>query len=113
MRPVPTGSPTAIMTRGNGRCRLLESDRGGRAGGNDQVNVQGNQLGDKGGKALILSLGPSPLNDDVFTLDIAKVTQPFAKRPDEIFLKRRGGVPQKTYPRDFLWLLRRHGRAKR
>ena len=80
------------------RCRLLDGERGGRAGGNDHVHLQGDQFGDEGRKALILSFRPAILDQDVSALDVAEFAQPFAERPDEIGLKGSGGVPEETDP---------------
>src|SRR5207302_8738304 len=89
---------------GNRRRRLLD--------GNDYIDLLGDQLANESGKAIILSFGPSILDQDVFPLDVAEVTQPFAKGPDEIFLKGRCGVSEESYPWDFRCLLRIGGKAE-
>src|SRR6266545_791887 len=50
------------------------------------------------GKALVLALRPAILDDNVPAFDVAEVTQPLAKRPDEIGLEGSRGVPEKSYP---------------
>jgi hypothetical protein len=66
----------------------------------------GNQLADEGGKAIIISFGPSILDQDVFALGVAEVTEALAEWLDEIFLERSCGVPEESYPGDLPRLLR-------
>src|SRR5262245_29542692 len=123
MRKPPTGEPCAgepharFGGRGrqepfptpiewNRRCLLLDGEGSRRASGNDYIDLLGNQLADEGGKAIILSLGPSILDQDVFALDVAEVMQALAERLDEIFLERSCGVPEESYPGDLPRLLR-------
>ena len=105
-RPVADRIADSHHDKGDRRCRLLDGERGRRAGGHDHIHIEGDQLGDENGKALILSFRPSILDRDVAALHVAELAQAFAERPDEIGLERRGGVPQKTDPGDFPALLR-------
>jgi hypothetical protein len=52
----------------------------------------------------------SPLNDNVFTLHVPKLTQSLAECVDT---GRRGQIAKVSYPMDFRWLLRVSGTAKR
>ena len=79
----------------NRRCRLLDGERGGCASGNDHINFQGDQFGDEGRKAFILSFRPSILDQNVLALDVAEVPQAFAERPDEYLPRAAGVVPRK------------------
>jgi hypothetical protein len=52
----------------------------------------------------------SPLNDNVFALHVPKLTQTLAECLET---GRRRSAAQVSYPRDFRWLLRLGGQAKR
>src|SRR5512147_2548461 len=83
---------------GNRRRCLFDGEGSRRASGNDYIDLLGNQLADEGGKAIIISFGPSILDQDVFALDVAEVMQSLTERLDEIFLERSCGVPEESYP---------------
>src|SRR5207249_11545687 len=61
---------------GNRRRRLLDGEGSRRASGTEYIDRLGDQLANESGKAIILSFGPSILDQDVFPLDVAEVTQP-------------------------------------
>src|SRR5262245_3106972 len=80
---------------------ILDRDRGGRAGGHNHLDVQGDQFGDQRGKDLILSLRPAIFDGNVAALLVAERTQPVAEWRDEIRFKLGGRVAQETNPGDF------------
>src|SRR6266403_1332677 len=89
----------------NRRPRLLIRLGGGCAGGNDHVDLRGDQLGDERRKTLILSFRPSIFDHNVLTFDVTEIAQPVTERPDEIGLKGGCRIPQETYPGNFGRLL--------
>src|SRR5437867_8921575 len=79
-------------------CRLLDCEGGGCPGGYDHRDLQGEQFPNEDREAIILSLRPPVLDQDVSALDIPEVAQPLAERPDEISLEGRRGVSEEPYP---------------
>ena len=90
----------------NSRRYFLDGDSGGRSGCHKDLHFETYQFANQFGEAFIISFSPAILNDDVLPLDIAERAHPVAKRLNEIYLKGRGRISQKSYPGDFLRLLR-------
>jgi hypothetical protein len=86
------------MTRGTEVVAFLTARVAGCPGGHDHRDLQGEQLPNEGREAIILSLRPPILDQDVSALDIPEVAQPLAERPDEISLEGRRGVSEEPYP---------------
>src|SRR5437667_4539953 len=77
-----------------------------------EVRFESDQFRREVGKAIISSLGPSVLDDDILSLHIAEVTKP---APECFELRRvagRGGGPQEPYAGNFPRLLRFNWKAK-
>src|SRR5262249_52337855 len=77
-----------------------------------EVRFESDQFGRKDGKAILCSLGPSVLQDDILSLHIAEVTKP---SPECLKLRRvtgcRGGS-EEPYPGNFPRMLRPRWKAK-
>jgi hypothetical protein len=56
-----------------GHC-ALDGKRRRRAGRDDHLNIEGDQLGDEGRKASVIPFCPSVLDPDVLAHDVAKLT---------------------------------------
>ena len=52
---------------------MIDGERSGCAGGNDQINMNPDQLGDHAREALVFSFGPAVLNLNVTTLQIPEL----------------------------------------
>ena len=77
-----------------------------RAGGDDDVNFETDQLGCKVRQPFEFPFCISVLNDNVFSFDIAKLAQPLAKCFDPGRKEGRGGRDQNSYPGNSRRLLR-------
>ena len=77
-----------------------------RTARNDDIYIEPNQLGDKRGKAIRLSLIRSPLNDNIFPLDVSKLAQTLTECLVAAGLRGKRGTGQESYAGDFPRLLR-------
>ena len=59
--------------------RVLRNTGHGGPIGNDDLNVQMDQLGCDFGESILFSLRKPPLNDDVLTFNVAEIAEPLAK----------------------------------
>src|SRR6266576_4128285 len=66
----------------DGDClgRLFDgTDRWISSGGNDDINLETNQLGRQTGKPIQLALSGSPLNGHILSFNVAEITEPLPK----------------------------------
>src|SRR5262249_17943389 len=90
----------------------LEGQGCGRASRDDHVHLEGKELGNELGEALVLALRPAILDNDGAAPDVTEGTQPVAKRSDEIGLEVRAGVPEEADTVDLPRLLRLGGERR-
>jgi hypothetical protein len=64
------------------RSRFLYRDSGGCPCGHDEFDLRGDQLRDKGRKALVLAVSPAILDDNVFPVHITEIAQSVAEGAD-------------------------------
>ena len=64
-------------------------------------------------KAIEFSVGGTPINDDVFALQVVKLAQSLPECVVARRVSRKGYTPYVPNPRDFLRLLSLSGKAKR
>ncbi len=79
MAPPPVA--TRLTTIGVGR-RLLRSDGGGAGHGDDDINLQLDELGGESRKPIGPSISESPLNAQIPTLDVAVLAKALPKPLD-------------------------------
>src|SRR4029077_9330885 len=97
---------------GNRVSSFLGSLRIRRAGRDNDVHVETNQLGRKIGQSIEFSLCISVLNDNVFPLHVTEVAQTLAEglgAGRDSGRKRRN---EESYARELHWLLRLGWRAR-
>src|SRR4029077_18406706 len=81
--------------------------------GHNDLCREAHQLCCKRREPIGFSVCRSPLNDDVFPLDVAEITQSLAERLHAGCVSGKGGSIEISNARKFHWLLRLHGNAKR
>src|SRR5262245_19047444 len=89
-------------------CRLLSRRNGGSSIGDDNVDVEPNELRRKFGIALAAALRIPIFNRKIATFDPAELAQPLHKSSDPLTFGRRRGGPQVTDSRQLPRLLRPH-----
>jgi hypothetical protein len=94
------------MTIGNGGGRLLGRLRSGRAMGDDDINLQPDQLGSERAELFVFSSGPTVLDGKVTSFDVPQVTEPLPHRFDVDRILRRRGTAQEADPVNLPGLLR-------
>src|SRR5262249_7877942 len=72
----------------------------------NDVYLETHKFGEKVRKPLCFSLGHSILNDNVFSLHVPKLAQTLPESLDAVRDNGGRGTDHKSYPRDFLRLLR-------
>jgi hypothetical protein len=80
------------------------SDR--RPSRDNDVDVQTNEFGDERREAICSSFGPPFLDDNVFSFDVPQLAQSPTKCIDADRVTGSRPTAEKSYPRDFGWLLR-------
>ena len=112
--PLVTGSPAAGKTIGEFLDRLLGRQGSDCASGHDDIDLERNQFGRKGGEALGLSLGITIFDHDVAALDVTEVTQFFKEGLLQVGIGGQVGR-QEAYSSDLGRLLsfggERHGQG--
>ena len=112
--PVATGSPVVTMTMGIVLVACLAARIAAGSCKDKHIDLELHEFGHKAGDTVQLSLSVAILNQDVFPLDVTEISQPL---PECLDLDQDGGAGgatsrQKSYPRDFLRLLRLGGNSK-
>ena len=74
--PLPTGIASPYHDNRNAGSRLLGSLNGGRAASQDDIHFHTSQFCRQAGKALVLTLCPAVLDNNVLTLHKPKLAQP-------------------------------------
>ena len=72
----------------------------------DDLDLESHELGRERGKTFQFSLCRSPLDENVFSLDVTELAKTLPETLDACRDSREGGAGQVSYPRDFRWLLR-------
>src|SRR5215831_6074407 len=93
-RPLPMGSPATAKTNRDHRCGLLSRRNGGSSIGDDNVDVEPNELSCQFGIALAASLRIPIFNREIATFDPAELAQPLHKSSDPLTFSRRRSGPQ-------------------
>ena len=112
--PSPTGSPTEANTMGIVGLAFLAAKIAAGEKATMTVNFETNQFSCQVRQPFAFPFCISILNDNVFSFDIAKLTQPLAKCFDSWRNVGRGGPGQNSYPGNSRRLLRRgdHSNSK-
>jgi len=77
-----------------------------RTGRNYDIDLQLHKLGRKLGHTIRISFGRSPLNNNIFSLDVPKLAQALEEGLGTLRESKKGGDSEKSYARDFRRLLR-------
>jgi len=88
------------------RCRLLGSHHWQCSGGENDVDLEADELGRNLGEALLASLAPAILDSDSAAVDPAKLAQPLRKRGDPFAARGTRALPQEADGRQLACLLR-------
>src|SRR5262249_28676923 len=98
MSPIPTGSPTAIMTIGIVSVARLAAVAPWSRVSHDDIHLKSGQLGREVGQSLEPAICKSIVNDKILALNPSTFTKSLAER-DEAEI-RRSPRPEITYPVD-------------
>ena len=69
--------------------------------GDDEVNLEPDQLCREVGQPVVLPLGPAVLDGEVLTLHVAEVAKALPESLNEVGVTGRGGAAQDSEPVDF------------
>src|SRR5437773_3239076 len=109
--PLATGSPSCAKTMGIVPVAALAARVTGALAETDDVDLETHQLSRERGEAIEFSFCISPVNDEVLSLDVPKVTQTPPECLDASRNSGRGST-EESYPGHLCRLLRVGGHAK-
>src|SRR5215813_14100483 len=92
MKPSPTGSGSFVMTMGIVEVASLAARVTVGPPCDDHVYLETDQVGSKLGQSVGFSLRRPPINDNVFSLHIAKLAQTVPERLDTGCISGKGGT---------------------
>src|SRR5262249_19588160 len=90
---------------GNRRGRFFGGENTGRRGSNDDIRFKTDKLFRQGRETVKLSPCISVLDDNILSFNVTKLIEHLPECVDANPVKGRGLTTEKSYPRNFFWLL--------